>query len=91
MRQIWLWRVTNLVGFFYLIKRFVHCDLNLQNILMFDNGKIKIDNFGFAKIKEKQKKSNEVKKVELRGTHLYMSPESVNHNEYKSPVDIWAC
>ncbi|KAH7520187.1 hypothetical protein FEM48_Zijuj08G0117700 [Ziziphus jujuba var. spinosa] len=28
--------------------------------------------------------------VELRGTPLYMSPESVNDNEYESPSDIWA-
>ena len=77
MRWIWLWRVTNLVGFFYLIKGFVHYDLKLQNILMFDNGKIKIIDFGLAK-KEEQKESNE-------------SPTKlVNHNEYESPADIWA-
>ena len=28
---------------------------------------------------------------DFRGTPLYMSPESVNHNEYESPADIWAC
>ena len=78
MRRIWLWRVTNLVGFFYLIKGFVHCDLKLQNILMFDNGKIKIADFGLVK-KEEQKQSNE------------LPAESINHNGYKSSADIWAC
>ena len=26
---------------------------------------------------------------DFRGTPLYMSPKSVNHNEYESPADIW--
>ena len=47
-------------------------------------------NFGLAK-KAEQKQSNEVKRAELRGTPLYMSQESVNHNEYELPTDIWAC
>ena len=47
-------------------------------------------NFGLAK-KAEQKQSNRVKRAELRGTLLYMLPELVNHNEYKSPTDIWAC
>ncbi|KAJ6678408.1 CCR4-NOT TRANSCRIPTIONAL COMPLEX SUBUNIT CAF120-RELATED [Salix viminalis] len=29
-------------------------------------------------------------RVEIRGTPLYMAPESVNNNEYESGVDIWA-
>ena len=90
MRRIWLWRVTNLVGFFYLIKGFVHCDLKLQKILVFDNGKVKITDFGLPK-KEEQKQSNEVKRAELKGTPLYMLLELVNHNEYESSADIWAC
>lgn len=70
-------------------KGFVHCDLKLQNILVFDNGKVKIADFGLSK-KAEEKQSDEVKRAELRGTPLYMSPESVNHNEYESPADIWA-
>ncbi|KAJ7952845.1 Protein kinase-like protein [Quillaja saponaria] len=68
---------------------FVHCDIKLQNILMFDNGEIKIADFGVAK-KTGDKQSNGDNKFELRGTPLYMSPESVNANEYDSPADIWA-
>jgi serine/threonine protein kinase len=70
-------------------KRFVHCDIKLQNILVFGNGAIKIADFGLAK-KAKQKQSTEEKRAEVRGTPLYMSPESVNENEYESPADIWA-
>ncbi|KAG4993419.1 hypothetical protein JHK82_030158 [Glycine max] len=64
---------------------YVHCDVKLQNILVFQNGDVKIADFGLAK--EKGEKQG---KLECRGTPLFMSPESVNDNEYESPADIWA-
>ncbi|KAK7251035.1 hypothetical protein RIF29_33900 [Crotalaria pallida] len=66
---------------------FVHCDIKLQNILVFRDGEIKIADFGLAKeTGEKQRKTG----FECRGTPLFMSPESVNDGEYESPADIWA-
>ncbi|XP_065874906.1 mitogen-activated protein kinase kinase kinase 20 [Euphorbia lathyris] len=66
-------------------KGFAHCDIKLQNLLLFENGEVKIADFGLAKkLGEKQGR------LEFRGTPLYMSPESVNENEYESPCDIWA-
>ncbi|RZC28430.1 Mitogen-activated protein kinase kinase kinase 17 [Glycine soja] len=64
---------------------YVHCDVKLQNILVFENGDVKIADFGLAK--EKGEKQGT---FECRGTPLFMSPESVNDNEYESPADIWA-
>ncbi|KAJ9177266.1 hypothetical protein P3X46_012502 [Hevea brasiliensis] len=70
-------------------KGFAHCDIKLQNILLFENGEAKIADFGLAK-KTGQKLSGEQGRMEFRGTPLYLSPESVNENVYDSPCDIWA-
>ncbi|OIW09709.1 hypothetical protein TanjilG_21235 [Lupinus angustifolius] len=66
---------------------YVHCDIKLQNILVFKGGDIKIADFGLSKeTGEKQSKTL----FECRGTPMFMSPETVNDNEYESPADIWA-
>ena len=52
---------------------------------MFDNGEVKIADFGLAK-----KVGQKLDRIEVRGTPLFMAPESVNENEYDSPCDIWA-
>ncbi|XP_004511921.1 mitogen-activated protein kinase kinase kinase 20-like [Cicer arietinum] len=65
---------------------FVHCDVKLQNILVFDNDNVKISDFGLSK----KKGLKQGEKWELRGTPMFMSPESVNDNVYESPADIWA-
>jgi serine/threonine protein kinase len=63
---------------------FVHCDLKLPNILVFDDDNIKISDFGLAKEK------GLVDKQQCRGTPMYMSPEAINDNVHESPADIWA-
>ncbi|CAK7337690.1 unnamed protein product [Dovyalis caffra] len=64
---------------------FVHCDLKLENMLLFENEEVKIADFGLAK-----KAGKKQGRAEIRGTPLYMAPESVNNNVYESGVDIWA-
>lgn len=64
---------------------FVHCDIKLQNILVFGDGGIKIADFGLAReAGQKQEKS------ECRGTPMFMSPEQATGGECESPADIWA-
>lgn len=72
-------------------KGFVHCDVKPRNILVFDDGDVKIADFGLSKTAEKNRaETGEDGRFQLRGSPLYMSPESVNDNEYESPCDIWA-
>lgn len=67
-------------------KGYVHCDIKLPNILVsVDDESVKISDFGLAKrvgIKEDE--------FCLRGTPLYMSPESIARSEYEPPSDIWS-
>uniref|UniRef100_A0A1J3FRK5 Serine/threonine-protein kinase BCK1/SLK1/SSP31 n=1 Tax=Noccaea caerulescens TaxID=107243 RepID=A0A1J3FRK5_NOCCA len=70
-------------------KGFAHCDLKLGNILLFGDGSVKIADFGLAKRTGEVTASND-DGLQIRGTPLYMAPESVNDNEYGSEADVWA-
>ncbi|KAF8410075.1 hypothetical protein HHK36_002597 [Tetracentron sinense] len=69
---------------------YVHCDIKLHNILLCsasDGGNdVKIADFGLAK-KAGQREDGV---SSLRGTPLYMSPESVTGIEQEAPSDIWS-
>ncbi|KAJ0231455.1 Mitogen-activated protein kinase kinase kinase 20 [Hirschfeldia incana] len=66
-------------------KGFAHCDIKLGNILIFEDGAVKIADFGLARDLTASKGG-----VEIRGTPLYMAPESVNDNVYGTAADVWA-
>lgn len=70
-------------------KGFAHCDLKLGNILLFGDGAVKIADFGLAK-RVGEVTASVDGGVQIRGTPLYMAPESVNDNEYGSEADVWA-
>ncbi|PWA74678.1 Protein kinase, ATP binding site-containing protein [Artemisia annua] len=68
-------------------KGFVHCDVKLQNVLVFDGGVVKIADFGLAKKVEEKKATCE---YEVRGTPLYLAPETVVGGVQEPASDIWA-
>lgn len=77
-----------LSGLSYMHKYgYVHCDIKPDNILLVENT-AKIGDLGLAKKAGETLKSSG-KGYDLRGTPMYMAPESVN-NEYEPKIDVWA-
>ncbi|XP_019182871.1 PREDICTED: mitogen-activated protein kinase kinase kinase NPK1-like [Ipomoea nil] len=66
---------------------YVHCDIKLQNILLGDDGGVRIADFGLAK---RDREGVRNSGFELRGTPMYMSPEMVAGGEQGTAADIWA-
>ncbi|GMP44716.1 hypothetical protein CsSME_00013522 [Camellia sinensis var. sinensis] len=84
----------------------VHCDIKPHNKLLVDekddlslvlNGKMnmvqertaKITDLGLVK-KAGESLTEKGRKLGIRGTTLYMAPESIRHEDYEPEVDIWA-
>lgn len=65
--------------------KIAHRDLKPENILLFENDKLKICDFGFAKIADKPLKT-------ICGTIPYMAPELFRINKFYNglAVDVWA-
>ena len=63
----------------------IYRDLKAENIVMMENGYLKLIDFGFAKILEPDEKTRTI-----LGTPGYISPEIITGMGYSYPVDWWA-
>jgi serine/threonine protein kinase len=66
----------------------MHRDIKPANIL-FHNGKVKVADFGFAKMVQEIKK-NELTKHTRLGTPYYMSPQILGYQPYSVKCDVWS-
>ncbi|KAM4581541.1 serine/threonine-protein kinase Nek10 isoform 1-T1 [Odontesthes bonariensis] len=66
-------------------KRIVHRDLSPNNIMLGEQDKVTITDFGLAKQKQENSKLTSVV-----GTILYSCPEMVKNEPYGEKADIWA-
>lgn len=69
----------------------IHRDLKLENILMTEEGTIKLIDFGIAQLLTEKSEGTEVPKQQIIGTPIYMSPEQrKDPSSVSFPSDIYS-
>ena len=86
--KIWniLIQIVLALKYLHKEKHIVHRDLTSNNIMLSENDKITITDFGLAKLKE----SDCSKMLSVVGTMFYSCPEIIKNEPYNEKVDIWA-
>ncbi|GBE87112.1 kinase-like protein [Sparassis latifolia] len=69
-------------------RKCIHRDLKGENLLVTSNGRLKITDFGFARIAARNEE--ESKRLTFCGTDSYMSPEILTGTEFDLPTDIFS-
>lgn len=69
-------------------RKCIHRDLKGENLLVTSNGRLKITDFGFARIAARNEE--ETKRLTFCGTDSYMSPEILLGNQFDLPTDIFS-
>ncbi|TFK69802.1 TKL/LISK/LISK-DD1 protein kinase [Pluteus cervinus] len=69
-------------------RKCIHRDLKGENLLVTANGRLKITDFGFARIAARNEE--EMKRLTFCGTDSYMSPEILLGEEFDLPTDVFS-
>jgi LIM domain kinase 1 len=69
-------------------RKCIHRDLKGENLLVTENGRLKVTDFGFARIAARNKE--ESKRLTFCGTDSYMSPEILLGDEFDLPTDVFS-
>ncbi|KLO16650.1 kinase-like protein [Schizopora paradoxa] len=69
-------------------RKCIHRDLKGENLLVTANGRLKITDFGFARIAARN--AEERKRLTFCGTDAYMSPEILLGNEFGLATDVFS-
>jgi len=69
-------------------RKCIHRDLKGENLLVTPNGRLKLTDFGFARIAARNEE--ESKRLTFCGTDSYMSPEILLGEEFDLPTDIFS-
>jgi len=79
----YIYNITKAIHFLHA-RRIVHGDIKAANVLMYDDGTIKLTDFSLSVIMLKKYYNNGI------GTQSHKPPESFNKDNWSYPVDIWA-
>ncbi|QRW13863.1 TKL/LISK/LISK-DD1 protein kinase [Ceratobasidium sp. AG-Ba] len=69
-------------------RRCIHRDLKGENLLLTANMRVKVTDFGFARIAARN--TEESKRLTFCGTDSYMSPEILTGDEFDLPTDVFS-
>jgi NIMA (never in mitosis gene a)-related kinase 10 len=79
-------QIVRALNYLHKEKHIVHRDLTSNNIMLGEDDKITITDFGLAKLKE----SDCSKMLSVVGTMFYSCPEIIKNEPYNEKADIWA-
>ncbi|ORY27341.1 kinase-like domain-containing protein [Naematelia encephala] len=66
----------------------IHRDLKGENLLITSNERVKVTDFGFARIASRN--ADEMRRMTYCGTDGYMSPEIINGQDFDLPTDVFS-